>query len=179
MSTDTTQTPLPSTYIGRLQEAIRFSDADAAINRTGQISGAQKKRLERAWTRLFLVGASGVFAIILAATFAFYMAQRQNSAVMQIMGIALTVFNAFLLGKLAQSRMRVNGDVRGVVIRSEGVIRHTVRVTGRSANYLLEINGERLLVEKPVFFAFDDGKRYALYRTAVSQTLVSAEKLEH
>lgn len=173
-----TPTPLPITFIGTLQEALQFSDADAALNRTGAVSLAQKKRLTRAWMRLLISGVIGIAAVTIAATFALFIAQRQNSLVLQLTGIALTFFNALIVIRLAQSRMRLNSDLRDPVTRSEGTIRHTVRVSGRTARYLLEVNGERLMVEKPVFFAFEDSRRYALYRTAASKTLISAEKLE-
>ncbi len=180
MNTDTSlnPTPLPISYIGTLQEALKFSDADAALNRTGTISSAQKKKLERAWSRLLIGGLIGIAAVTIAATFAFFMAQRQSSFILQAAGIALTFFNAFIVIRLAQSRIRLNTDINGAVTRTEGIVRHTVRISGRTARYLLEVNGERMLVEKPVFFAFEDNRRYALYRTAASKTLISAEKLE-
>lgn len=166
----------PHTHIGNLSDVLRFTEDDLAANRAGALSDAQRQRLEGAWNRTALIAGISVFAIIIGATFLIFLGQRNESAVLTVIGLVLTVVNAGIVGLLAQSRIRLNQDLRLNVVSTKGTVAHTVKVFNRTATYVLEMNGERLLVSKPVFFAFEERTAYTLYRTAANKTLLSAEK---
>ncbi|MFN8528243.1 MAG: hypothetical protein U0670_06505 [Anaerolineae bacterium] len=169
-------TPPPRTHLGNLSDVLHFTDDDLAANRSGALSPAQRQRLERMWNRSALIGGITVLGIIFGATFLIFIGQRNESSVLTVIGLVLTVVNAGIVGLLAQSRIRLNQDLRLSVSSTQGIIAHTVKVFNRTATYILEVNGERLLVSKPVFFAFEERTAYILYRTAANKTLLSAEK---
>ncbi len=165
--------PLPT-----LVEALGFTDADLAANRAGRLSDAQKQRLTKGWRRTLSIFIGVIAAVGFAATLALFLGQRNNSPVLTVVGIALTLINALTVGIGAQSYLRTSRDLRsGSVAAVSGVVSHTLRVSGRLATYVLRLDGEEVIVPKPVFFAIEEGKPYRLYRAPVSKTLLAAEAL--
>ncbi|MDX2162115.1 MAG: hypothetical protein SF162_12375 [bacterium] len=177
-SPETTAAPPPRTSIGTLHETIPFTDADLYANRDRRLSDGQRARLTRAWNRLAGFGAVAFIAVVLIASWLFFQAGREeNGLILSILGGSLTVVNALIVARLAQSRIRLNQDLRGAVTATHGTVTHTVKVYNRAATYLIEIDGERLLVPKAVFFAFEERAPYVLYRSAATRVLLAAEKL--
>jgi hypothetical protein len=174
----TTQPSPPITSIGTLNDALHFTDDDLDANRAGQLSDAQRARLRAAFQRSLIVAFIALMGIGLTAAVLIYQGQRSDSLVLSIIGVSLTLVNAAIMGILAQSYIRLSADLRAdSLLVTRGIVSHTVRIYSRAASYLLEIQGERLLVPKAVFFAFEDKQSYALYRTRASKTLLSAERL--
>ncbi|GEM_PF-1097635 len=170
----------PRRAIGTLNEALRFTLADLAANRAGHLSDSQIEALRRAWRRSAVTTAVIVIGIGIGAILMLYAGQQNGSFVLTLIGIALTLLNAGIVGFAAQARIRLNADLRQPIIAVRGIVRHTIRVSGKAATYILDVEGtdsppERMLVAKPVFFAFEENVPYCLYRTAASKTLLSAE----
>ena len=158
-----------------LEDALRFNADDLAANREGRLSPSQQERLRRASRRTLIVGIIGIVAIGLGATTFIYLGQQGNSMILTLIGIALTVVNAGIVGFLIQNRIRWQHDITQPVEMQDGIVQRTLRISGRTPTYLLRFEGENLVVNKPTFNAFIDGAVYKLYRTSSSKTLLSAE----
>lgn len=161
-----------------LEQALRFDAADLQANRGGRLSPRQTQALRTAWRRTLALHAGLLLAITLGATIALFLGWRTESPVLTIVGIALTVCNAFVLGLLAQAAMRFRGDTSGTPVRVlEGQAERTLRVNprARSAAYFVRLGGGEIRVNKPVFNAFAEGGRYRVYRAPASGQVLSAE----
>lgn len=165
--------PLPT-----LDEALNITEADLVANREGRLSDAQKQRLTRGWRRTLWIVIGLVIAVGFGATLALFFAQQSGSLILTFIGILFTVFNALIVGIGAQSYLRTSRDLRaGTVSELSGVVSHTIRVSGRVATYILKLDGQEVVVPRPVFFALEDGKPYRLYTAPTSKTLLAAEPL--
>jgi uncharacterized membrane protein YidH (DUF202 family) len=159
-----------------LDEALNISSEDLAANRAGRLSEAQGRRLQRGWRRTLAILIAVVVIVGLIATVALFFGQRNSSSILTLVGIVLTVINAVIVGIGAQSYIRTSSDLRGGSIAEvSGVVKHTVRVSGRVATYVLTLDGQEVIVPKPVFFAIEEGKPYRLYRAPASKTVLAAE----
>ena len=159
-----------------LEAALGFSVDDLAANRAGRLSESQKQRLTRGWRRTLWIVIGVVVLFGLIATTLLFLAQRHGSAILTGIGIIITIINATIVGLGAQSYLRTSGDVRGGQVATiSGVVGHTIRVTGRVLTYILKVDGQEIMVSKPVFYAVEDGKAYRFYRAPASKTLLSAE----
>jgi len=168
----------PTQPIPTLDEALSITEADLAANRAGRLSEAQKLRLTKGWRRTLWIVIGLVIVVGFGATLALFFGQQGGSLVLTFVGILLTVINAMIVGVGAQSYMRTSRDLRtGSVSEMSGVVSHTIRVSGRVATYVLKVDGQEVVVPRPVFFAVEDGKPYRLYRAPASKTLLAAEPL--
>ncbi|MFN8560525.1 MAG: hypothetical protein U0703_02575 [Anaerolineae bacterium] len=101
----------------------------------------------------------------MAATVLLFLGQRNDSPILSLIGITITIINAVIVGLGAQSYMRTSSDLRGGRVATvSGVVSHTIRVSGRVATYVLKLDGQEIIVSKPVFFAVEDARLYRLYR---------------
>ncbi|MCC6802480.1 MAG: hypothetical protein IT319_06325 [Anaerolineae bacterium] len=159
-----------------LADVLNFSAEDLAANRAGNLSNSQKARLARGWQRTVGIIVGLVVGFGLLATILLFLGQRNESPILSIIGVIITVVNAVLVGLGAQSYLRTTSDLRGGrVAVLDGVVSHTIRVTGRAATYILKVDAQEIIVPKVVFFAFEESKPYRLYRAPASRTLLSAE----
>ena len=159
-----------------LADVLNFSAEDLAANRAGGLSDSQRARLTRGWRRTLWIIVGLVAGFGLLATILLFLGQRNESPILSVIGITITVVNAALVGLGAQSYLRTTSDLRsGRVAIIGGVVSHTIRVTGRVATYILKVDGQEIVVPKVVFFAFEDAKAYRLYRAPASRTLLAAE----
>jgi hypothetical protein len=159
-----------------LMRLLQFDAGDLANNRAGLLSERQRQRLRRTRSRAALVNGGVAFVIVIAAAALLFLAQRDNSLPALLVGIMLTVANALLIGLTAQSWLRIAGDLaRDEVDTLVGKVERTVRVVGRSVQYLLRVEGKDIPVTKEVFNAVAEGQRWRFYRAKVSGTLLSAE----
>ncbi len=162
----------------KLMDILNFSAADLAANQAGRLSEAQSARLRRIWRRTLAIIVGLVLAVGLTATILLFVAQTNGSAILNFIGIALTVINAVIVGLGAQSYLRTSGDLRaGQVAAVSGPVSRTIRMAGRSATYVLKVDGQELIVAKPLFGLIEDGKPYRFYRAPASRTLLAAEAL--
>jgi hypothetical protein len=116
---------------------------------------------------------------VIGAAALLYAGDVNASTGLTLTGIILTIFNAAVVGLLAQFWLRTRTDLRQPVISQQGELHRTVRATknGRFIGYVVRLDGVsgELRVNKPVFNAFTDGATYRLYRAAGSRMLLSAE----
>jgi len=162
--------------LGSLTEILNFSAEDLDANRAGRLSEAQTQRLTRNWRRTLWIVIGLVILLGLAATTILFVAQRNGSSVLSIIGVLVTVINAAIVGLGAQSYLRTSNDLKGGrVSEISGVVSHTIRVSGRVATYILKVGDQNVVVSRMVFFAVEDGKPYRFYRAPSSKTLLSAE----
>jgi hypothetical protein len=166
--TETTATPLDA--------ALDFTDADLSANRAGTLSPRQIERLRRARTRSISIGAGAVLVLIVVSSAFLYLGSAQKSLILSIVGIGVTLCNAALLGVNARAVLRLSSDIdKSAVETLAGPVKHTIRVTGRVATYIIEVAGQEMVMGKPAFFAFRENARYSVYRTPESRVLLSAE----
>jgi len=157
--------------------ALNFTEIDLNANRAGDISLAQAERLRRSWRRTLWVSLIILLLVLIGASLLIYLGQRQGNGIMTLIGIALTVLNAYIMGRLAQARYRLVADLRPPIVVQDGQVERTLRIVGRGRLYVLKIDGRELLVTRPIFNAFEDKARYRLYRTPASKQILSAERL--
>lgn len=164
-----------------LQTILGFTDADLDANRAGQLSDSQRNVLLRGWRRTRNILIVAILVLGLAATFILFFGQENQSPVLTFIGMGLTVVNALLVGMGARSYMRTQRDLReGGVTALEGELRHTIQLNvrnRRSRVYALDIAGERLIVPRDTFNAFEERAAYRIYRTPSTQILLTAERL--
>ena len=159
-----------------LMEALAFNAEDLAANHEGHLSDAQKARLKRGWQRTLWIGVAFVIGILLLATVLLFQAQQNGSSILTLIGVVLTVINAVIVARGAQSYLRTSSDLNsGQVSALSGVVSHTIRVTGRVVVYVLKVEDQEMIVSKLVFRAVEDGKSYRFYRAPASKTLLAAE----
>jgi hypothetical protein len=158
-----------------LSSALGFTADDLAANREGRLSAAQQERLRRASRRFLVIGIISIIAIGLGAAVLIFIAQQNNSAILYLIGVVLTIVNAAIVGLLVQNRLRSQSDLSHPVRVDEGIVNRTLRISGRTPAYILKLKDERIIVNKPTFNAFIEGAVYRLYRAASSKAVLSAE----
>lgn len=159
-----------------LMETLDFNADDLAANHAGRVSERQAARLRRLRRRSVLIGGAVIAVIGFAAAVALFLSQRSSSTVLSLVGVGVTVCNAALTGVLARSWMRLSADISSGTVRElRGEARHTIRVTGRVAAYILKVDGESVDVGKPVFLAIRDGAQVRLYQSPAARVLLSGE----
>lgn len=163
--------------VADLPEALGFTETELAANRAGHLTDTQKERLSKMWRRTLNILIAVVIGVGLIATIFLYLAQENNSLILYVIGIGLTVLNAVIMGIGASSYLRVSRDIRnGRAAVLEGTLRHTIRLSGRTRTYILDIGSERIVVPRATFNAFEEGIGYRLYRAPATRMLLTAEK---
>ncbi|MBE2182519.1 MAG: hypothetical protein IAE89_03750 [Anaerolineae bacterium] len=163
-----------------LAEALQFDDGDLGANREGRLSENQRARLRQNWYRGLGISFGLIAFGVVAATVFLFLGWRMETVVLTLVGIALTFFNAAVVGLLAQAYLRYRGDTQaGTVIKLEGSASRTLKINerARSAAYFVKIGGQELRVNKPVFNAFHDHGVYCIYRAVISKQILSAEQI--
>lgn len=158
-----------------LDDALHFTADDLVANREGRLGVGQRERLQRSARRTLSVGILGFILVGLGAALLIFLGQRNDSMILTIIGIALTVINAAIVGFLVQSRLRLQSDLTQPVTVDESLVHRTLRISGRSPTYLLKFDDREIVVNKRAFNAFIEGAAYKLYRSAGSKTLIAAE----
>ncbi|MCL4255937.1 MAG: hypothetical protein KJ043_19420 [Anaerolineae bacterium] len=162
-----------------LAQAIGFTDADLVANRDGNLSEAQLFALQKRRSRVIYIGL-GAFGVltILATLFLFMGSKPDNSGILSIIGIGLSICNAFMIGIFFRAWLRLNGDINGGrVLAISGKLERVLKPLNRRVmNYMIRIETVEMYVNKEVFIAFEHEATYTLYRTPYNRTLVSAER---
>lgn len=158
-----------------LAQALGFDADDLAHNRSGSLSERQRARLQRGWRRTLMIGIVVLITGTLLATLLLFMGQRNETPILSVIGVALTIANAMTVGILIRARLRLTLDLRDGVQVDEAPVQRTLRVAGRRALYLIRTGRREHAVSKDVFNAFRENARYRLYSTAGSGDLLSAE----
>lgn len=165
----------PSDAIATLKNTLKFTDDDLMHNRTGQMSEIQIYQLRVRRRQSILIGLALTFVFTLIASLFLY----QATPIRLIIGIGVTLCNAFILGVLGRYWMRLTGDIRsGKVDIISGQLQRVVKpVTRRLTNYMIRIGQVEVIVPKDTFKVFEHETTYHLYRTHYTGTLFSAEKI--
>ncbi len=162
-----------------LAQVLYFSDADLSANREGHLSESQIQTLQRRKTRLMMIGAMIFIGLAFVATlFIFLGTKPENSSILTIIGIGLTICNALMVGIIFRQWLKVNSDVAGkrVDIITGKLERVLKPINRRVINYMIRIQQTETYVPKDVFIAFTHGDSYTLYRTPYTGILLSAER---
>jgi uncharacterized membrane protein len=161
-----------------LASALDFNSDDLQVNRSGMISERQRARLRASRSRAALLSVLALVVIGLVAAGVLFLAQQGKSWIALLIGIALTVVNALIMGRMVQNWLRTAGDLQRAEVQTlSGVVTRTVRVIGRAVIYVLAIDGRELIIPKEVFNAIADGSRWRLYRAAQTGTLLAGEPI--
>lgn len=160
-----------------LSDILGFTPDDLDINRSGKLSDSQRDRLQRMWKRTRNFVIAGFIVVALTATVFLFLGNENESLVLSFIGISLTVVNAAVMGVGATHYLRMQRDLReGRVAVLTGTIRHTILLNRRNRTYILDFAGERLIVPRATFNAFEEGAAYHLYRSPAMKVLLTAER---
>jgi hypothetical protein len=161
-----------------LMSRLRFTAEDVAANQAGTLSEAQEARMRQQQSRLLLIGTAVFFGAVFLATVFLYIGQRNQSVVMSIIGVLLTLVNAIWVGSVARQWMRLSADLReNKVDVLDGTLERILRPTRYGQNYVVRIAGQDFAVDKDTFKAFQHQAPYRFYRTLHTRALLSVEQI--
>ncbi len=143
-----------------LMGVLHFSAADLEANRRGQLSPAQRHKLETARLRDAYMCAL-VLALVVALEVATY-------ARLMVLIFSAAVGISIALALWARTTVDLQGTVRAVTGQPAVRLRPL-------RGYDLMINGERFNAPRAIGDAFTAGRLYRLYVTEGGSTLISAE----
>lgn len=162
-------------------QALQFTSDDLAANRLGVVGPSQAARLRRTLRRALIIGLIILALGVLLAAACLYFGDRNDDGVLTLVGIALTVFNAIVVGFLVQWWLRARMDLHQPLLAATGLLHRTVRArpNGQLLGFVLRLEDSpfEVRVSRQVFNAFSDGAAYRLYRAAGSRQLLSAEEV--
>ncbi|GAB1420981.1 hypothetical protein MASR2M15_11120 [Anaerolineales bacterium] len=158
-----------------LAEVLAFEETDLKMNREGSMSPAQLQQLKKSRRQtVWMAGAAAMVFSLLASVFLFAAVQN-GSGILNIVGIALTIINAAILGMLGRRFMLHDRDIRqGSVSCLEGRLERIVRPK-QGAHYVLRIAENDIVVNKEIFKAFGHDIDYRLYFAPHTGRLLAAE----
>jgi len=161
-----------------LMSRLRFTADDVESNQAGTLSDTQEERMRQQQSRLLMIGASTFIAAVFLATLFLFVGQRNQSIVLSIIGVLLTLVNALWIGSVARQWMRLSADLReNKVDVLDGVLERILRPTRYGQNYVVRIAGQDFAVDKETFKAFQHQATYRFYRTPHMRTLLSVEQI--
>lgn len=164
----------------RLAWALDFDEDDLQANRQGKLSEMQNYRLRLRRQRAILIGLVIIFLFVLSATGLLFLGRTQDSAILTILGIGVTLGNAAMTGIFARYWLRINADIRQGNVRAiTGTLERVVKpVTRRVVNMLVRVDDYETIVTKEAFDSFAHLQPYTLYVTSYTGALLSAESVE-
>lgn len=159
--------------------ALGYTPDDLQANQTGALGTAQSERLRQMKRRAVIAGTVGFFALALLATIFLYIGGLNNSAILTLVGVGLTLCNALLIGLIARHWLRLDADLRDgqPVCALIGPLERVIRPGGNLTQYVLRVDGKEIAVKKSVFKLFRHEQAYRLYRAHHSGILLGAEPL--
>ncbi len=162
-----------------LMQALDFTAADLDANRAGQLSEMQVYRLRVRRRRTELLGALLVLVSALLATAFIFTGNRNDSPVLLLVGIGVTICAAMFTGTFLRHWLRLNADINsGTVLVQSGKLERVLKpVNRRVINYLIRVDTAEIAVTKEAFTAFEHEAPYRLYRARYTGTLLAGEKL--
>lgn len=129
-------------------------------------------------SRLLGIGAAAFFGAVFLATIFLYIGQINQTVVLSIMGVLLTLVNAIWVGSVARQWMRLSADLReDKVDVLAGTLERVLRPTRYGQNYVVRIAGQDFAVDKETFKAFQHQADYRFYRTTHTRSLLSVEHI--
>lgn len=161
-----------------LMRALGFSAEDLEHNRAGKISPQQDYTLRLRRMRLAQLGALAVLAVAFIASLLIFLGGRQESPILRIIGVGLTLCNAAMTAVFFRQYLRLNSDIRqGQAAAISGPLQRIIKpVTRRVWHYVIRVDEAEFVVSKETFDAFQHEAPYTLYRAPYTGTLLSAER---
>lgn len=160
-----------------LMQVFDFTPQDLEHNRAGQLSPMQRYRLGVRLRQSIGVGLLVMLGLALAATICLFIGNRQQSAILSVIGIGITLCSAAILGQFARSWMRLNADLQANrAVRHHGPLERVVKpLNRRVVIYLVRVDGAEFNVGKEAFKLFRHEAVYTIYRAPHSGLLLSVE----
>ena len=164
--------------LSALMTEMGFDKQDLQANRAGKLSSRQIARLQALQRRALLIGAIFFFSLALLATLFIFMGQQNESLVLSLIGMLMTICNAIGTGFFARQWMRLAADLRsGTCMAVRGPLERVIRPNGQINQFVLRISPAEFSVRKEIFKQFRHDKAYALYYTRHAWLLLCAEGL--
>lgn len=162
-----------------LMSLLRFSPDDLESNREGRLSEMQQYYLRVRRQRAILIGLGGILVTAFVATLFIFLGQQDDSLILNVIGVGITVCGAAITGVFARYWMRLSADIhRGEIAVVRGEIERVLKpINKQIITYILRIGRVEVAVSKETFKAFEHGKSYILYRTPHSGLLLAAEPM--
>lgn len=162
-----------------LMSLLRFNDDDLTENREGRISEIQNYYLRVRRRRTNVFGFLFFIVIVIMATLLIFIGNRNDSSILMIIGIGLTLCNAAIIGMFARFWLRLNADIQGneVLITSGKLERILKPINKRIINYMIRVDQVEVFVNKETFELLQHEKPYTLYRTPYTGTLLAIEPI--
>lgn len=159
-------------------QLLHFNQEDLAFNRQAKLSDRQRTDLLTRRRRTMFVGGFIMLLAILMATTAIFLGRRNDSSLLTIIGIGVTICNAAIIGVFTRYWLRLSNDIsHGEILVLKGKIERVVRpINRRIAMYTVRLEDTEVTVSKELFKEFQHGKRYRLYRTPYTGILLAAEE---
>jgi hypothetical protein len=161
-----------------LMDLLEFTSDDLQSNREGKLSEMQHYRLRVRRRRAELVGILAIIIGALIATGFIFVGNRNETPILSLIGIAITICVTALMGNIARFWMRLNGDINaGKIAVNSGKLERIMKPVNRSiVYYAVRVDGAEVIVSKEAFDNFEHGAPYTLYRAPYSGTLLSVER---
>lgn len=161
-----------------LPSLLRFNDDDLVENREGRISEVQNYYLRVRRRRTSVFGFLFFIVIVIIATLLIFMGNRNDSGILTMIGIAVTICNAVIIGMFARFWLRLNADIQSneVIITSGKLERIIKPINKRIINYMIRVDKVEVFVNKETFQLLEHEKRYTIYRTPYTGTLLAVER---
>lgn len=162
-----------------LMDLLDFTPDDLERNREGKLSEMQHYRLRVRRRRAEMVGVLAVILGALIASGFIFAGNRNETPILSLIGIAITICITALMGNIARFWMRLNGDINGgKIVVNSGKLERIMKPVNRSIiYYAVRVDGAEVIISKEAFDSFEHGAPYTLYRTPYTGTLLSAERL--
>lgn len=164
-----------------LKTTLGFSDADLALNRDGQLSPLQRRRLQRAmfWQNVGYWLMAVFFYVVALAIEPWAYTPTDGRFLAAVLIILMATGGLYYL--LAESEAHTNAVKSGKVQAISGFVRCEYADHGRSfragGDFYIQIHDQRFYVPFRAFQAFEDGAKYTLYYLPVAYRVVSATPL--
>lgn len=162
-----------------LSQLLNFTPDDLAMNREGKLSEMQDYRLRVRRRRTEVLGVMLVLGSAFIASVCIYLGNRNDSPIMTLVGISITICSAALTGVFVRFWLRVNEDIRsGKVLIHSGTLERVLKpVNRRIVTYIIRVDQAEVAVDKETFIAFEHGASYRIYRAPYSGSLLAAERI--
>ena len=169
-----------STSTLTLIQALGFTPDDLKVNRTGQMSELQHFNLRVQRRRAIASGMGILFIVILIASVLIFIGQKQDSLILKIVGIGITICNAALAGIFFRYWMRLSADINAKEARIiSGTLERIIKPVNRHVlNYMIRVSNIEVIISEEAFEVFIHQEKYILYRAPYTGVLLSAEKAE-
>jgi hypothetical protein len=162
----------------QLMTALGFTAEDLAQNRAGQMSEIQRYNLSVRRQRAVVTGIVILLLVTFVATFLIFIGGRQDSPILTVIGIGVTILNAVLAGIFARYWFRLSADISsGTAQAASGTLERVIKpVNRRVMNYVIRVGEAEVFIPREVFDVFAHRTPYTIYRTPHTGTLLSAER---